>query len=826
MTARSGCRALLVLALTVMWSVPVQAQEVTRRVEGVVIDAVTGSPVTGATIRVTGQAPVVTALGSFALELPPGDWGVTVSAPGYSDAVERLVVEEGAVNGIRIALRRLTVTERVRVVAEGDPEESTASLQSDDVFRVAGSLDNVFRTLQTLPGVAAPEDFSGRLSVRGGGPDQNLTVMDGVEIHNPYRLFGIVSAFNPETVDRFELTAGGFGARYGDRLSSLLLVENRPGSPILSGSATASVTDANFVLEGALPGPEGSSWLLTGRRTYYDLVASQVSDNDFPAFGDLQLRLDRPIGQGTLTMTALRSREGADLRFDDEAVGDSAAALTDASNDLYATRYVTAIGERTLSTTAVSWYRNRDFLNFNGTFRNESRRANTPDDSGFLFSDVIFRREVLVEDLSFRQEVESALGSRHLVNFGIELHDLRSATSFESLGDRNNQEANGSSVRGGAGLPDFIESELAGVRGGVWVEDTIDFADGLRVTPGLRLDWSRVNGRATVTPRLAAEARIDPRTRLRAAGGLYTQSPGYEKLLQADYFIDLGSAPRDIRHQRALHAIVGVRRELGAGFQLSVEGYYKRFSDLVVGRLETESEQLERLGLYAFPDELYDSVPVAPIITSNPGNDGRGRAWGLDVFLAKRPTSSRGLYGWLSYTFGRAEQEAYGRVYPFDYDRRHSVSLVLAHRAGRKWEIGVTARAASGFPRTPPLGLRVDAFADPAHDPASTDPARLVPAVDAAGNLVYTVDYGDVANLNSARLPYYARLDARVTYRPGGAAGRWEVYLEVLNALNRDNAGALEPSLRYNPEGVLPILVESPEQALPLLPSFGVRFRF
>ena len=95
---------------------------------------------------------------------------------------------------------------------------------------VAGAADNVFRTLQTLPGIAATTEFDSRISVRGGSPDENLTIMDGVEIHNPYRLFGLTSAFNPETVRGFDLYAGAFSAKYGDRLSSLLVVENRPGS--------------------------------------------------------------------------------------------------------------------------------------------------------------------------------------------------------------------------------------------------------------------------------------------------------------------------------------------------------------------------------------------------------------------------------------------------------------------------------------------------------------------------------------------------------------------------------------------------------------------
>ena len=121
---------------------------------------------------------------------------------------------------------------------------------------VAGSADNVFRTLQTLPGIAATTEFDSRLSVRGGSPDENLTIMDGVEIHNPYRLFGLTSAFNPETVRGFDLYAGAFSSKYGDRLSSLLVVENRPGSDAerFSGSTALSLTDANAVLEGRLPG--------------------------------------------------------------------------------------------------------------------------------------------------------------------------------------------------------------------------------------------------------------------------------------------------------------------------------------------------------------------------------------------------------------------------------------------------------------------------------------------------------------------------------------------------------------------------------------------
>ena len=157
----------------------------------------------------------------------------------------------------------------------------------------------MFRTLNTLPGVASADDFGSRLAVRGGTPDQNLTVMDGVEIHNPYRLFGITSAFNPETVENFNLTAGGFGVAYGDRLSSLLVVDNRPGRRDFQGAAALSITDGNVVLEGPTPVWDNGAWLFSARRTYYDLLLNTFGDHrNFPSFTDLQLQAGWEFGPG------------------------------------------------------------------------------------------------------------------------------------------------------------------------------------------------------------------------------------------------------------------------------------------------------------------------------------------------------------------------------------------------------------------------------------------------------------------------------------------------------------------------------------------------
>ncbi len=142
------------------------------------------------------------------------------------------------------------------------------------------------------------------------------------------------------------------------------------------------------------------------------------------------------------------------------------------------------------------------------------------------------------------------------------------------------------------------------------------------------------------------------------------------------------------------------------------------------------------------------------------------------------------------------------------------------------WELATTTRVASGFPRTAPLGVRVAGVEDALDGDGDGVTDEILPKRDAAGLLVYGVNYGSVANLNQATLPLFARVDVRATWRPRGAAGRWELYLEVINLLNRKNAGALQPRLEYDPSSDHPRIVEERDQSIPRLPTVGVRFRF
>lgn len=825
--AAAGLLLLAAFSRTASAQVTQSAPNVTGRV----IDAFSMGPLAGARVSAAGAAAVTDREGRFQLTLPRGQNRLVVSADGHlTDRVDVTVGDQPVTVEI-LLLSQSQFREDVVVTAGVKPapvSPSAIDVSPLAVRSIAGAAENIFRTVQTLPGVNAADDFGSRLSVRGGGPDQNLTVMDGVEIHDPYRLFGLTSAFNPETVENFEFVAGGFSPKYGDRLSSILVVENRQGTRAkpFAGSFSLALTDANVVLEGRLPGAASGSWIVSARRTYYDLVANRIVDAKLPAFSDVQAKVAwdlRPTQR--LSLFVLNSRERTDAVFEEEESASSLGLGNEASNNLVSLTLASAWGARTSSRTIASWYSYGDNLTADGDVQNENTRANAPGDDAFGRAAVAFTRDLGVRDLSLREEAAVAVSPVHLVETGAEVHVLDTRWRWDIAGDRNLNEANGSSVQGGAGLPSNLDSRQQSVRAGAWLFDRIQATPRLRVDPGLRVDWNGVAGETLLSPRVSARYEIGRGYALRASAGYFTQSPGYEKLLQSDYFVDLTDARTlSLTSERSIHLLGSLEREFSPGFEARVEGYYKTFDRMIVGRLETPDETAARVALYDFPDDLQSSVPVAPQIVSEPVNGADGSAYGFDVYVSRQPRSaSERFSGWSSYTWGRANMDAYGRRYPFDYDRRHALSLVGTYRLSRWLELAGSARVASGFPYDPVLGLVVAAA--PVNDEAG-NLVKYVPEVDASGLYRWTTTKGGVENLNSATLPLFARVDVRATFKPSWSSSRWQFYVEVINVLNRENAGRLDPVLAYDPDGDRPSVSFESRGAFPLLPSIGVRCRF
>ncbi len=815
--------AIFLLAATARPEARPEAVDV--RVSGRVLDAATQRPLAGAVVYVREWRATCDPDGRFFILVPPGRWTVETGAGGY----QTTSVAVDACRGCRPEVEVLLVPKHllqesvdVSATVSGGELSATNPVRPTEVLNVAGAFENVFRVLQTLPGVTGTGEWSSHLSVRGGGPDQNLTVMDGVEIHDPYRLYGLVSAFNPEIVQGFDLQTGAFPAPYGDRLSSILTVDTRNGSTTapVAGSVGVSLTDGNGVAEGRLPGQAGS-WLVTGRRTWYDLVARRFShdDNQLPSFADLQGRLAFDLGRGrSFTLSGLRSRERSD--FDITEDFDSGVIESRTTNDLASANLFLPLGSRGSWRTIGAYYDNSDDFTLDGTFRAEVRRSNSPyDDLGFSRDQIAGTLARGIRDLSLRQEITYRPFGRHVLAGGFELHDLATRERLQiDLGQRPQEGLRQTNVS--------FDTSRSYRRYGAWLEDRLEIGR-LALDAGVRWDQSTINGIDEIEPRASLRLRLAPATSLRAAFGVHTQSPGLEKLLQADYVLDFSPQGRlQLDNERAQHYVLGLEHQLAPGLTARVEGFYKHFPDLIVGRLETDDELQQRLALYDFPPELQSSVPRQRLITPYPVNQASGRAYGFDAFLACRPTSSASrLSGWLAYTYTSADRTAYGRTYPFEYEQPHALSLVASVRAHQRLEVSLTGRFASGFPRTPPLGLYVAGVRDTADSNHDGVTDEVVPERDADGALVYAIDYGGVENLDRARSPFYARLDGRVTFIPRWGKGRWRIYVDLINVLSHDN-GLVTEKLAYDPAAQVPRMVVERSDGFPFLPSFGVHVRF
>ena len=180
-------------------------------------------------------------------------------------------------------------------------------------------------------------------------------------------------------------------------------------------------------------------------------------------------------------------------------------------------------------------------------------------------------------------------------------------------------------------------------------------------------------------------------------------------------------------------------------------------------------------------------------------NAGRGRAYGTEARLSRPGGSGVPVWGWASYSFGRASRTEYGFTRPFDYDRRHGMTAVVNTRLSPRLDLSLTGRASSGLPRTPVRGVRLALTEDSSDRDGDGNRSELVPQRDTQGAPVFQPALGDVFNLNSRRLPHFARVDARFTYRPAWGGERWAFHLDLINILNGRNFTQLDSVLLLDP---------------------------
>jgi hypothetical protein len=780
--------------------------------------------------------------GVFKIEgVPKGSYTLLARLLGYADAeVPDLLLEDGQTTAVTVTMQERAIPlEGVQITADRARrlEDIRSSLLSVSPFRaktLAGVGEDVMRTLQALPGVLSPNDFTSQLIIRGSGPDQNLIVMDDIEVFNPYRLYGVISMFNPETAADINLITGGFPAKYGDRLSAVLDVTNKEGDKTAGarGSVNMSITNANVVLGGRSPfGIEGS-YLFSARRTYYDLILGPIAKNSglvsgdvaFPNFGDFQYKVTLEPGAGhRILATGVFSKDAVSLVTGPKReTPDSLSVMDDTRNDILGLAWHYYPSDRFFSKLGLSWYRTRGISEFGGDFLDPSLDRESfqtaADTAGARYFNVEFDSRYEFRKVSLKNETGWLLND-HTIEMGAGIDFLTTSIFWHLRPDETFRAFMRS--RNIPWVEDFVQSKDY-ERLNLYVQDKINVGQKLSIQPGVRLDYYAILDKSYLGPRINISYRLDPITTLRGAWGIYRQSPGYEKLFDQRSFFDLtNAATSNLRAEQAIHYVLGIDHWIDNRWQLRVETYYKKFDAVIVQAYRTGT--IYQVTPVPGGDPKKPSgwtEPVATIgdsLTTIPVNGAEGSAVGVEILLEKRNAESDDrLSGWIGYSLAKAERVRDGVTTPFRYDQRHTVNIVLDYRLASWLDLGMRWKYGTNFPYTPPVGVSPRVVSETRN---GTEVKIL--QTDANGNVIFDIDRGGEANKFSSRLPPYHRMDVRLSAYADCWNLDWTFYLDVINVYNRSNLLGYRFYLKDD------LTIGQGEVTMfPILPTLGFSVRF
>ncbi len=785
--------------------------------------------------------------GEYMTKLREGVYSLRTEFEGFTDyRLDNISLTGGEIKVIDITLNeKVYTTETINVEEyfrqkQNDLRTSLFNVPPINIKVLPGGIEDVLRSLKSLPGVTSPNDFTSQLVVRGSGPDQNLIIMDDVEIFNPYRLYGLVSMFNPETLSDINLITGGFPSKYGDRLSAVLDVTNKEGDrdrPI-SLLTNINIANANIIVQGKNPLKIPGSWIVSTRRTYYDLIVGPFAksaglitdDSSFPSFQDLQFKIAfGPFKKNKFIINGIFSRDGVDIISGDERKNADSINVNDVThNNVLSLSWHYIPNQNFISKTTLSYYNNSGDNEFEGDILDPllDREAFTPGQRDSLKSIGALLGFNFDSKYNFRK---ISLGNRsaywygkYYFEFGGGVDLIRNDLNYKLNLDDQFKAFLRSFNNASSLLEDFTIEGKDNYRANTYLQVRIPIGDRFYIQPSARFDYYSVISKPYISPRINFGYAIDALTTVRSAFGFYYQSPGYEKLIDGQTFYDLTSERAgNLNAERALHFVLGVDRWLNNQWYMRLEGYYKKFDDLILQEKLTAYRYKWYLNDPTNTDPNYIKNPVnwtrssekLPVdsLTPTPINGGIGNAYGVEIMLEKRylgPNTK--FYGWINYSYSKSTRQRVGDLeYPFRFDQTHTLNIVLNYKLNSWLEAGARWTYATNFPYTPPVGIQPRNF----NDTLVVNPFT--------NQLIFNLNYGDDANRFSERRPAYHRLDVRLTAYADFWNAKWSFYLDVINVYNRKNV------IGYNYVLKEDLTIERRTTGMiPILPTLGLTARF
>ncbi|MGZ5966064.1 MAG: TonB family protein [Polyangiales bacterium] len=731
-----------------------------------VVRTPTEEPLPGATVTLlfagaTKATATTDANGKFVFgKLPPGKYRVRVETQGFEpfESDEEIVAGKSVQPIYRPKLAGGALA--IEVKGERPPREVTVhTLDQRELTRIPGTNGDALRAVQSLPGVARPPGLAGFLIIRGSLPTETNIFVDGVLIPIAYHFGGLSSVVPTEMIDRLDFYPGNFSPDYGRVSGGVIDIASRsPKKDRLHGLVQFDLIDGRVLVES--PIDDKTRVVVAGRRSWVDawlgpvLRSAGAGVSTAPVYYDYQLMIERDI---TASTRARLFFFGSNDRL---AITVNTPASSDpiVGGDITTTtgfwrlvgRVETQVTDAAKWTNTVSY--GEDFVDFS-------------------IGDNFFRLDSY--PTAWRSDLRAKLSKEATLIAGMDWFWDRFDVSVRFPPPPQPGEASG---------PFFARPvhQLSGTgalyRPGLYTMLDLSPIKGLKLLPGVRLDYTKDAAQWTVSPRFAVRYDVVqgiPRTTLKAGVGIYHQAP------QPQQAIPPFGTP-GIKNERTTHYAIGFEQQFDKETELKVEGFYKDLTRLIGA-------------------DLTETSNAAGITYANRGD---GHVIGLESLLKY---SSKRAFGWLAYTLSRAVRrtDPTQEMTVFAWDQTHILTVLgsvgfgserkrqgSTNSTGYLWELGARWRYVTGRPFTPNVGGVVD------FDAGAYAPIPQIP-------------------LYNSRIEPFHQLDIRLDKAWEFDSWTLSAYLDVQNVYYRKNPEGVTYNYNYTQRDVV--------SGLPILPIIGLR---
>ena len=747
-----------------------QPKPVSRRftISGYVTDGASSETLIGVNILESRQHQGTTTnpYGFYSITLPEGETQLSFSYLGFSTQRYPITLCKDTVLNIRLQDSNLLPEV---VVLSNKAEAGITATQMGSIEipmaqikhtpAILGEAD-IMKTIQLMPGVQAGIEGSAGLYVRGGGPDQNLIMLDGVPVYNVDHLFGFFSVFTPEAVKKVTLFKSSFPARFGGRLSSVVDVRSNDGDmKRFHGTFSLGLLSAKMQLEGPII-KDRTSFNISARRSYIDLLAKPFMPDDEKMsyyFYDINAKINHKFSdRSRLFVNFYNGKDhygiGLDDRFDSAEYGSNTSqdrTSINWGNTIASARWNYIFNNKLFSNTTVAYnsYRMNATSNYKTTEHSPQSQIDT---EANYYSD--FRSGI--NDWSYQLDFDYNPHPAHHIRFGTGYlyHRFRPEVATSKVLEKEQDHIQQDTTYHNASNSQIYSHELS-----AYIEDNFDVTPQLRINAGLHFSLFHVQKKSyfSAQPRLSVRYQLPGDVTLKAS---YTKMSQYVHLLSStpismptDLWVPVTNKIKPMQaHQYSLGAYyTGIR-----GWEFSVEGYYKQMRNVL--------EYKDGVSFFGSSTGWEDKVEM-----------GRGRSMGIE-FMAQRNIGK--TTGWVAYTLARSDRQFAkgginnGERFPYKYDRRHNINISLNHKFSERIDIGATWTFATGGTVT--MAEEVTGIIRPGE-------STIKPA-----------DY--IAQRNNYRLPASHRLNLGINFNKKTKHGVRTWNISLYNAYN-----AMNPSFVY-----------------------------